>query len=72
VALLCLKLAGREEDQLYQSLLKDSINSLVGLVISMYLDQGLLAENISRTELVAKSFRETLATHFLVLKRPAA
>jgi len=69
---LCLKFASRNEDQLYPSLLKDNINLLVGLVISIYLDSVKPADKMSRSEFVTKSFREVLANHFALLKRPAA
>lgn len=70
--LLCLKIALGRKDQIYQSLLKDNINSLIGLVLSIYLENVTPADNISRPESVNKSFREALATYFTLLKRPAA
>jgi len=72
IALLGLKLTNRKKDQFYQFLLKDNINSLAGLIISMYLDKATSADKISRAESVTKSFRETLASQFSILKRPAA
>lgn len=72
LASLGLKLAGRKKDQLNPSLLKDHINSLVGLIISMYLDDETSAEKLSRSEWVTKIFRDALANYYIVLKRPAA
>jgi AraC family transcriptional activator of pobA len=68
---LCIKFAGRGKDQLYHSLLKDQVNVLAGLVISHYRGQRTPAGKLSRSEAVAKAFRETLALHFASFKRPA-
>jgi AraC family transcriptional activator of pobA len=70
-ASLCTKFAERKKDQLYQTLLKSQCNTLIGLIISPYLEPRVPAEKLSRTELVNKAFRESLALHFTRLKRPA-
>jgi AraC-like DNA-binding protein len=68
---LCIKFAERRKDQLYHFILKDHVNALAGLVISLYLESGTPADKLSRAEIVTKTFREALALHFKLLKRPA-
>jgi len=68
---LCIKMAEREKDQLYHPLLKDQVNTLIGLVIAPYLESRTSADKLSRAEVVTKAFRESLALHFKQLKRPA-
>lgn len=70
-AALCIKIAGRKEDPLYQPLLLDHGNALVGLVIAAYLSQAHAPDKLTRSELVTKAFRESLARHFTRLKRPS-
>ncbi|MDN3584678.1 helix-turn-helix transcriptional regulator [Mucilaginibacter flavus] len=67
---LCLKLADRKNDKLYHSLLKDSCNAVVALVISQYLALAKPTDKFSRFEIVTKAFRETLNKNFTMLKRP--
>lgn len=69
---LCIKFSKRNNDKLYHSLLKDSCNALVALVISQYLAQSKPADNFSRFEIVTKSFREILERNYTTIKRPAA
>lgn len=69
---LCLKLSLRSDDKLYQSVLKDSCNTLVCITISQYLEQTKTAESLPRFETVAKAFRELLDKNFTMLKSPAA
>ena len=70
-ASLCIRFAERKKDQLYHSLLKDNSNALVGLVISIFQERFTPTDKLSRSEFVTKVFREALATHFTLLKRPA-
>ena len=70
-AALCIKIAERKRDQLYQSLLLDHGNALVGLVLATYTSQRKPADKLSRPELVTKAFREDLSQHFTLLKQPA-
>lgn len=70
-ASLCTKFAERKKSQLYQTLLVNQCNALIGLIISFYLERRLPAEKLSRSELVTKAFRDALALHFTRLKRPA-
>jgi len=69
---LFLKLAERKSDKLYHSLLKDSCNALVALVISQYLALTKSTDKISRFEVITKAFRETLEHNYSTEKRPAA
>jgi len=68
---LCMKLSERKGDKLYHSLLKDSCNALVALVISQYLEQSRPIDRLSRFEIVTKAFREALERNYVALKRPA-
>jgi AraC-like DNA-binding protein len=66
-----IKLSERKTDKLYHSLLKDSCNTLVALVVSQYLALAKSTDNLSRFEIVTKAFRETLEANYTSLKRPA-
>jgi AraC family transcriptional activator of pobA len=69
---ICLKFSERKNDKLYHSLLKDSCNTLVALVISQYLESAKPTDHFSRFEIVNKGFRELLERNYTRLKRPAA
>ncbi|WP_217603718.1 helix-turn-helix transcriptional regulator [Chitinophaga sp. GbtcB8] len=69
---LCLRFSKRNPDKLYHSLLKDSCNAWVALVISQYLEQSRSTDKLSRFEIVTKAFKEILEHHYAVVKRPAA
>ncbi|TWJ03164.1 AraC-like DNA-binding protein [Mucilaginibacter frigoritolerans] len=69
-ASLCIKIAERKKDLIYQSILKHHGNALVGLIIATYTAQSKPADKLTRSELVTKAFREDLAHHFTRLKRP--
>ncbi|BAV06459.1 AraC-type DNA-binding protein [Filimonas lacunae] len=69
---LCIKLAEREKDPLYHSILKDQTNVLTGLIISLYRALRTPSEDtLSRPEVVTKAFKEALGLHFVSCKRPA-
>lgn len=68
---LCANLYERNEDKLYFSLLKDSCNALVALIISQYLKQSKPADKFSRFEIVEKAFTRLLERNFATDKRPA-
>lgn len=68
---LCLHLFERKRDKLYSSLLKDSCNVLVGLMISQYLDKPKQRAKPSRFDSVNDAFRLALEKNFTVLKRPS-
>ncbi|GAB4029437.1 helix-turn-helix domain-containing protein [Spirosoma jeollabukense] len=67
---LCIKFGGRKNDKLCHSLLKDSCNALIALVISQYLAQSKSADKLSRFEVVTKAFREKLERNYRTIKKP--
>lgn len=69
---LCLKFSERKHDRLHHSLLKDSCNALVALVLSQYLERSKPADKFSRFETVTKSFRALLEHDYATVKSPAA
>lgn len=68
---LCLKFFNRTNDKFYHSLLKESCNALVALVLSQYAEQAVLADTRSRFDSIAKSFRDALERNYTTAKRPA-
>lgn len=68
---LCIKFSERKNHKLYHSLLKDSCNTFVALVISLYLETTKTA-TFSRFEIVTKAFNELLELNYIKVKRPAA
>ena len=69
---LCIKFSKRSPDKLYHSLLKDSSNAWVALVISLYLEQSRSTDHLSRFAIVTKAFKEMLEHNYAAVKRPAA
>ncbi len=70
-ASLCIKFSERKNGKLYHSLLKDSCNALVALVVSQYLEQSGSKDKLSRFEIISKAFRELLERNYTTAKRPA-
>lgn len=68
---LCIKLSERTNDILYHSLLKDSCNTIVGLVASQYLAQFKSKDTLSRFEIISKAFIRILEDNFKTVKKPA-
>lgn len=68
---LSIKLSERKHDKLYHSLLKDSCNTLVALIISQYLERTKPTDKLSRFENLTKAFNEALELNYSSLKRPA-
>lgn len=68
---ICLNLSMLKDNKLYNSILKDSCNSLVAYLASQFLNQNKLNYNISRLEIIAKSFNELLEKNYKVLKKPS-
>ena len=68
---LSIKLVERKKDKLYHSLLKDSCNALVAMVISQFLEQSKSPDKLSRFEIVTKAFRQTLERDFTTSKKPS-
>lgn len=69
---LVIKFSERKSDKLYHSLLKDSCNALIALVISQYLAEAKPADKFSRFDTITKAFRELLEPSYTREKRPAA
>jgi len=61
----------RQKDQLYHSLLRDSCNTLVALVLAEYDKQSDRPGRLSRAEMVTRAFRDLLEQSFTRLERPA-
>lgn len=68
---VCLKLYQRKTDKLYHTLLKDSCNALLGLMISQYIGIAKPTEKLSRFEIVTDAFRKLLEQDYITNKRPA-
>lgn len=69
---IAIKFSERKHDKLYHSLLKDSCNGLVALVISQYLELAKPTDKFSRFETITKAFRDLLEGNYTTMKRPAA
>lgn len=70
-ATLCVKLSEQKDDKLYNSLLKDSCNTFIGLLTSQYTKEHESAGRHSRFEVVTKKFKNLLEHNFVTQKRPA-
>jgi AraC family transcriptional regulator, transcriptional activator of pobA len=71
-ASLCIKFSEREHEKLFDTILKESCNTLISLVASQYLAQAKPIDNYSRFEVVTKSFKSLLEHHFTTVKSPMA
>jgi len=71
-AAMCIKLSERQHEKLYDSILKESCNTLVALVISQYLAQAKSTDKFSRFEIVTKEFKSALERNFTTIKSPTA
>ncbi|WP_323519320.1 helix-turn-helix transcriptional regulator [Mucilaginibacter sp. 10I4] len=67
----CLNLYECKGNKLYHSLLKNSCNALVALVISQYLELAKPADKLSRFDNVTKAFKDLLEQNYTTIKRPA-
>lgn len=68
----CIQCSTRKRDRLYHSLLKDSCNALVALVLSQYLEHTTPTDKLSRAEQVTKAFRQALERNYTTGNRPVA
>lgn len=68
---LCLSFSAQGRNRLYFPLLRDSCNSLVALLLSQLLNQSKKEGNLSRFEIITKSFKQLLQKNFRTLKRPS-
>ncbi|OOQ61913.1 helix-turn-helix domain-containing protein [Mucilaginibacter pedocola] len=71
-AALCLKLSEQKEEKLYHSILKESCNTLVAMVVSQYLGKSQPSEHFTRFEIITRSFKTSLEKNFRKIKEPAA
>lgn len=69
-ASLSVKLAGRKDERLYYSVLKESCNTLVALVISQYLSLSKSTDQMSRFAVITKAFKLSLEQNYIKIKRP--
>ncbi|MES2828023.1 MAG: helix-turn-helix transcriptional regulator [Bacteroidota bacterium] len=69
---IAIKLVDRKQDRLYHSMLKDSANTLVALVISQLLAQAKFTGKTTRFETVNKAFNQLLEKSYNTEKRPVA
>lgn len=67
---LCIKISEDETQKLHRSLVKESCNLFIRLVISQYLALIPSRDKLSRFELINKAFRGLLEQKFLIIKRP--
>jgi len=70
-ASLCMKCAVRIRNRLNTSLLRDTCNTLVALIISEYLENSKTTDKLSRSGIVARAFMQNLERHYTTIKRPA-
>ena len=71
-AALCLKFWEGKPEQLFRSILRDSCNALVGLMITQYVGQAKPKAKLNRAEVITSIFRALLEQDFIHAKSPAA
>ncbi|WP_337965705.1 helix-turn-helix transcriptional regulator [uncultured Flavobacterium sp.] len=67
---LCVNISERNHEKLYHSILKDSCNVLIGLVISQYLEQTKTTDSLSRFDTITKAFKGLLESNYISIKKP--
>ncbi|PIF34708.1 AraC-like DNA-binding protein [Flavobacterium sp. 9] len=67
---LGVKISERNHEKLYHSILKDSCNVLIGLVISQYLEQTKTPDSLSRFDTITKAFKGLLERNYTSVKKP--
>jgi AraC-like DNA-binding protein len=68
---LCMKLSEKKEEKLYNSILKESCNTLVALIISQYLALSKPTEHHTRFDVITREFKAALEKYFKTVKNPA-
>ncbi|WP_206669116.1 helix-turn-helix domain-containing protein [Flavobacterium pectinovorum] len=68
--LLCLNFYRQKENKLYYPLLRDSCNTFIGFLLSQFLNVIKPEDSFSRSDTVAKAFRNLLEKNYITLKRP--
>lgn len=71
VIVMCLEIFRRGPDELYASVLKDSVNTFVGLVTSEFLRRTQLSGNATRFSSITRAFKLLLEQYYAGIKRPA-
>jgi len=67
---LCFNFSVQKNNNLYYPMLKDSSNTLIGFLTAQFLSQNKTADNPSRFEIVARSFKKLLEENYRTSKRP--
>jgi len=70
-ASLCITFSQRKHEKLFESILKESCNTLVALVTSQFLAQAKTTNGSSRFEVITKAFNSLLERDFALIKSPA-
>lgn len=70
-ASLCIKFFEGNHERIYPSLLKDSFNTLIGLVVEQFLTKTKSNHTLSRFEMMTKAFKVILENNFATAKRPS-
>lgn len=68
---LSMKLSGEITELLHHAILKESVTTLVALIVSQYLASAKPAENQTRYDIITKEFKNLLEKHFKTVKTPA-
>jgi AraC family transcriptional activator of pobA len=69
-ASLCIKFSERKQEKLFNSILKQSANTLIALFASQYLAQTKATDVNSRFEMITKLFKSSLERDFTTVKSP--
>lgn len=67
---LCMKLSGNKTEMLYHSILKESCNTLIALIISQYLAVEKPTVYHTRFEDITRVFKTTLEKNYKTVKNP--
>jgi len=71
-AALCMTLSEKKEENLYHTILQESCNTLVAIVVSQYLAIAEPTDHFTRFEVITRSFQLALEKDFKKVKDPAA
>ncbi|SDD98635.1 AraC-type DNA-binding protein [Mucilaginibacter pineti] len=70
-ATLCMKLSEKKTEVLYHSIFKESVNTLVALILSQYLELSKPAEHHTRSEDITREFKTVLENRYKSTKNPS-
>ena len=71
MACICIRLSESKTETLYHSILKESVNTLVALIISKYLELSKRPEQHTRFEEVTRAFKTALEKNYKSIKNPS-